>query len=73
MLNGLQFDRHAEEIAVSVFARSLSTAATDFIRNPRGASLIPNWNRVLAAIPEFFEMLEDAVEMDSPELVMQVG
>lgn len=64
MLNGLKFDRHSEELAVSVFARSLSTAAAEFIRDPRGLPLIPNWNRVLAAVPEFFDLLQDAVERE---------
>jgi glucosyl-3-phosphoglycerate synthase len=65
MLNGLKFDRHAEELAVSVFAKSLRVAAAEFIEDPRGLPLIPNWNRVLAAIPEFFDLLQDAVEKDS--------
>ncbi len=65
MLNGLKFDRHAEEIAVATFARSLRQAASDFIEDPLGLPLIPNWNRVLAAIPEFFELLQDAVEKDT--------
>lgn len=64
MLNGLRFDRHAEEMAVAVFGRSLSVAAAEFIKNPR-MSLIPNWNRVLSAVPEFFDLLDDAVERDS--------
>jgi len=64
MLNGLKFDRHSEELAVTVFARSLSAAAADFVREPRGLPLIPNWNRVLAAMPEFFELLEEAVERE---------
>lgn len=65
MVNGLKFDRHAEEMAVAVFAKSLSKAASEFIENPRGLPLIPNWNRVLAAFPEFFELFQDAVEKDS--------
>jgi glucosyl-3-phosphoglycerate synthase len=64
MLNGLRFDRHAEEMAVALFGRSLSVAAAEFIKNPR-MSLIPNWNRVLSAVPEFFDLLDDAVERDS--------
>jgi glucosyl-3-phosphoglycerate synthase len=62
MLNGLKFDRNAEELAVAAFARSLRAAANEFIEDPLGLPLIPNWNRVLAAIPEFFEQLEAAVE-----------
>jgi len=68
MLNGLKFDRHAEEMAVSVFAKSLSAAATEFIRDPRGLPLIPNWTRVLAAVPEFFDLLQDAVEKESRQM-----
>jgi glucosyl-3-phosphoglycerate synthase len=65
VLNGLKFDRHAEEMAVSVFAKSLRNAAAEFVADPAGLPLIPNWNRVMAAIPEFFELLQDAVEKDS--------
>ncbi len=65
MLNGLKFDRHGEEIAVAAFAGSLRQAAADFIEDPLGLPLIPNWNRVLAAIPEFFELLQDAADRDA--------
>ncbi|MBM3747102.1 MAG: glycosyl transferase [Acidobacteria bacterium] len=65
MLNGLKFDRHAEEMAVATFADSIRRAAAETTADPRGQPLIPNWNRVLAAIPEFFELLQDAVEKDS--------
>ena len=65
MLNGLDFDRHAEELAVSVFAQSLRQAGEEFCVEPLGLPLIPNWNRVVAAIPEFFNMLLDAVEEDA--------
>jgi glucosyl-3-phosphoglycerate synthase len=67
MLNGLKFDRHGEEMAVATFAESLKRAASEFVAEPRGIPLIPNWNRVLAAIPEFFELLVDAVDKDSRE------
>jgi len=67
MLNGLKFDRHAEETAVTVFAQSLRRAATEFIEDPLGLPLIPNWNRVLAAVPEFFELLQDAVDKDAKQ------
>lgn len=67
MLNGLKFDRHSEEQAVAVFAESLKRAASEFIANPRGLPLIPNWNRILAAIPEFFEVMLDAVDRDVKE------
>jgi glucosyl-3-phosphoglycerate synthase len=65
MLNGLKFDRHSEEVAVATFAQSLKRAAAEFLEDPLGAPAIPNWNRVLAAIPEFFELLQDAVDKDA--------
>jgi glucosyl-3-phosphoglycerate synthase len=68
MLNGLKFDRHGEEVAVATFAESLKRAAHEFVVEPRGIPLIPNWNRVLAAIPEFFELLIDAIDRDSKEI-----
>jgi glucosyl-3-phosphoglycerate synthase len=67
MLNGLRFDRHGEEVAVATFSRSLQEAAAEFCNDPMGLPLIPNWNRVVAAIPEFFELLQDAVEQDARE------
>lgn len=61
MINGLTFDRHAEEIAVTTFAQSLRDAAASFLENPLGQPPIPNWNRVLAAVPDFFVRLQAAV------------
>jgi glucosyl-3-phosphoglycerate synthase len=73
MLNGLNFDRNAEEMAVATFARSLRTAAAEFLEEPSGLPLIPNWNRVLAAIPEFSELFLDAVEKDAREFTPQLA
>jgi glucosyl-3-phosphoglycerate synthase len=65
MLNGLDFDRHGEEIAVATFARSLEQAAAEFLQDPLGLPLIPNWNRVVAAIPDFFDRLLNVVRDDA--------
>jgi glucosyl-3-phosphoglycerate synthase len=69
MLNGLEFDRHAEEVAVATFARSLEQAASEFLQDPLGLPLIPNWNRVVAAVPDFFDRLLNAVREDQRVLV----
>ncbi len=69
MLNGLKFDRHSEETAVAVFAQSLREAAAAFAEDPLGLPLIPNWNRVLAAVPEFFDLLLDAMDRDSHRIL----
>lgn len=65
MINGLEFDRHEEEVAVQAFARAIVLAAEDYLKNPLGAPLIPNWNRVVAALPDFLTQLELAVEEDN--------
>jgi glucosyl-3-phosphoglycerate synthase len=65
LLNGLEFDRHEESLAVASFAQSLRQAAEEFLEDPLGLPLIPNWNRVVAAIPEFFDLLLEAVEADA--------
>lgn len=64
-LNGLTFDRHEEEMAVAVFGSSLRQAAAETAADPLGLPLIPNWNRILAAIPDFFALLLEAVEADN--------
>lgn len=65
MINGLELDRHEEEVAVQSFRHALALAGEDYLRDPLGAPLIPNWNRVLAALPDFFRQLELAVEEDN--------
>jgi glucosyl-3-phosphoglycerate synthase len=67
LLNGLRFDRHSEELAVATFAKSLRQAAAEFVEDPLGPPQIPNWNRVVSAIPEFFEMLLEAVTADAEQ------
>lgn len=63
-LNGLVFDRHEEEVAVETFSRALRAAGLSFVRDPMGAPLIPNWNRVTSALPDLLGELEAAVEED---------
>jgi glucosyl-3-phosphoglycerate synthase len=65
MVNGLCFDRHAEEDAVHAFARALRLAAESYLADPLGQPLIPNWNRVVAAMPEIYTRLNEAVENDN--------
>jgi glucosyl-3-phosphoglycerate synthase len=65
LLNGLIFDRHAEEQAVATFAQSLRQAAEEYCEDPLGLPLIPSWNRVVSALPDFFDLLVEAAERDS--------
>jgi glucosyl-3-phosphoglycerate synthase len=66
-LNGLEFDRHSEERAVAAFARSLRSAAQCYLEDPLGKPLIPNWNRIVSALPDFLDLLRHAVETDNRE------
>lgn len=64
-INGLQFDRHSEGTAVETFAKSIDLAARAVLEDPLGTPLIPNWNRVTSAIPDFLDKLRTAVEEDN--------
>jgi glucosyl-3-phosphoglycerate synthase len=64
-INGLTFDRHEEELAVTTFVRSIRAAAKAFVDDPLGAPLIPNWNRVQSALPHFLEEMNEAVRLDN--------
>lgn len=61
MINGLRYDRHDEEIDVQTFARSLRVAIEDFLADPAGPPLVPNWSRVWAGVHEAGPMLRAAV------------
>jgi glucosyl-3-phosphoglycerate synthase len=64
-INGLSFPRHEEEKAVATFVRSIQIAEKAFLEDPLWSPLIPNWNRVQAALPSFFEELNEAVRLDN--------
>ncbi|MAG31048.1 MAG: glycosyl transferase [Deltaproteobacteria bacterium] len=66
-LNGLAFDRHEEEVAVETFSGALRAAGLDFVRDPMGSPQIPNWSRVISAMPDFLSELRTAVEADADE------
>lgn len=64
-INGLLFDRHSEAMTVEAFAKGITLAAEAFMQNPLGTPLIPNWNRVISAIPGILQMLMKAVNEDN--------
>jgi glucosyl-3-phosphoglycerate synthase len=66
-INGLKFARHDEESAVATFVRSIRMAARSFLDDPLFSPLIPNWNRVDSALPDFFEELSAAVRADNAD------
>lgn len=64
-INALSFDRHAEEKCVEVFSQSIIEAGKSFVGNPMETPFIPNWNRILSAVPDIGERLWDAVSSDN--------
>ena len=57
LINGLTFDRHAEEIAVSAFSKGINLARHRFLEDPLGAPLIPDWNRMITRDTRFLNLL----------------
>ncbi|MBE9542072.1 MAG: glycosyl transferase [Proteobacteria bacterium] len=64
-INGLFFDRHQETITVEAFTRAIQIAGEEFRKDPLYSPLIPNWNRVTSAIPDFLEQLQEVVEEEN--------
>lgn len=64
-INNLVFDARQESLAVKTFSEGLRLGANSFLEDPLGRPEIPNWNRVCSAIPNFFEILQNAVEEDN--------
>ena len=67
IMNGLDFDTHAEEQAVELFATNILEAGKQFLERPLDAPFMPTWSRVVSAVPDIFEQLIDAVEEDHRE------
>jgi len=58
IINGFPYDRHAEEQAVEAFATALVLAGDSYLENRLYTPLLPNWNRMVAALPEVMDWLE---------------
>jgi glucosyl-3-phosphoglycerate synthase len=64
-INGLLYERHVEEGLVETFANGIRMAGDMYLEDPLGIALIPNWNRVASALPDFLERLKSAVDEDN--------
>jgi glucosyl-3-phosphoglycerate synthase len=64
-INGLTFDYHQETIMVEAFTKAVQTAGRAFLEDPLYSPLIPSWNRVISAIPDFLGRLHDVVEKEN--------
>ena len=62
VVNHLLYDRHGEEQSVHVFAEALRASIDEFLADPLGPPLVPNWSRVWAGVPDASARLLAAVE-----------
>ena len=63
--NGLSFDYHLETNIVEAFTRAVQIAGKETMEDPLYSPLIPSWNRVTSAIPNFLDKLLGAVDADN--------
>lgn len=68
LVNGLSFDRHHEEHAIEGFADRVVEAGELFQNDPAGGEGIPNWTRVLTALPGFPHRLREIAEADKRDV-----
>lgn len=61
-INGLVFDYHKESLMTEAFTRALQIAGQKFLEDPLYSPHVPNWNRVVAALPNFLDRLRQLVE-----------
>lgn len=64
--NGLDFDRHQEEVITELFEQVIAEAGEQYFMNPAG-SQIPDWTRALAVMPDLREQLKEAALSDAVE------
>lgn len=64
-INGLDYDRHREGSSAEAFVRCIESAGEQFLKTPEEAPFIPNWNRVVSAVPNIFELLINVIEEDN--------
>jgi len=63
--NNLGFRRDDEQSTVDMFTKMIIRAGDTYLKKPMETiSELPNWNRVFSAIPEFPDMIRDAVKQD---------
>jgi glucosyl-3-phosphoglycerate synthase len=62
VMNGLVYDRHEEEQNVQTFIAAVRASIDEFLADPLGPPLVPNWARVWAGMPEAGPRLLAAVQ-----------
>lgn len=65
MINGLNFDRHQEESIAETFFNALDFASDKYFMSPGIRRMLPNWNRITSAHPNFLSDLLMIVNDDN--------
>jgi glucosyl-3-phosphoglycerate synthase len=63
-INGLPYDRHLEEQTLEAFGRGLALACRRHADDPLGLPMMPSWERVSAALPEFLDTLRESIALE---------
>ncbi len=63
-INGLAYDRHLEERTLEAFGRGLAIACERHVEDPLGVPMMPSWERVTAAMPDFLDRLREVVTLE---------
>jgi len=64
--NDLSYNRHDEEMNIDLFSKTIITKGKEYLEGPLDV-LLPNWVRVLSAIPDLREQFYDAAVEDAKE------
>ena len=70
-MNGLRFDRDAEERAIETFATNVLKAGRSFLDSGEEMPYVPSWNRVLSVYPGALDdfsanVAEDVAQYSTP-------
>ena len=63
-MNGLSFDRHAEESSIKLFSDNIVLAGQAFLETPQEVPFSPNWNLINAADPALLADFKASVAAD---------
>ena len=66
-INGLEYNREKEIVAVEAFQDAIEEAAKDFYENPMGVPLLSPWITVRSVLPDFSEKFAHAIMLDAQE------
>jgi len=64
-MNGLFYDIHKEEEVIDLFVKNVYQSGVDFLQKPDNVPVMPNWKRVLSALPDIMEEFYQLVEEDN--------